>query len=157
MRSIYRLYEFLVLDDHIGIVRESQYFFHDEISWRLVDVPDPEDPDPERYAIIASVTDALVSSFNYKIRLGLRRGITNNKPYLIPEFKKEVNPPFETAPSWCSRIGPLTETCSIIPGRTGGGINHEELAEKCRQSIIDVLGPFVKRNILADATEFWNI
>jgi len=80
------------------MMQESQYWFHNQVNWHLAEVPDPQDADPVRYMILASLVDVLVLSFNHKIRLGLRRGITNNKPWLIQNFCQELNPPWEESP-----------------------------------------------------------
>jgi hypothetical protein len=38
----------------------------------------------------------LVHSFNRKVKLGLRGGISNRKPCLIADFREEANPPWES-------------------------------------------------------------
>ncbi|KAK7001014.1 hypothetical protein R3P38DRAFT_1810209 [Favolaschia claudopus] len=76
LRALYRLYECTVDYDANEMMLDSQYWFHQQAHWRLADVPDPKDPDPTRYAIIASLVEDLVDAFNYEIKLGLRRGIT---------------------------------------------------------------------------------
>lgn len=60
MRSLYRLYEILTADDENELMKESNYFFHDQPTWHLVDLPDPVDPDPRRYALLASLVEAMV-------------------------------------------------------------------------------------------------
>ena len=142
LRSLYRMYECLVTDNEDEMMQESQYWFHHQVGWHLANIPDPQDTDPVRYAILASLADALVHSFNHKIRLGLRRGITNNKPWLIQDFRQELNPPWEECPEWCSHVGPLEEPMELVPG----------VVKAC-----DNPGPFVKRNIFANFVQLYNV
>lgn len=145
LRSLYRLYECLVIDNEDEMMQESQYWFHDQVGWRLAEIPDPQDTDPIRYAILASLADALVHSFNHKIRLGLRRGVTNNKPWLIQDFQNDQNPPLEESPNWCSRVEPLAQPLELVPRAVG-------VREKRNNP-----GPFVKRNIYANFVQLYNI
>ncbi|KAK7042433.1 hypothetical protein R3P38DRAFT_2890448 [Favolaschia claudopus] len=138
LRALYRLYECTVDYDANEMMLDSQYWFHQQAHWRLVEVPDPEDPDPTRYAVIASLVEDLVDSFNYKIKLGLRRGITFERPWLIKDFKDDPHPPFECAPLWTSRVGPLTA--------------HLALSRKCKPT-----PAFVRRNIKANMNQLRNI
>ncbi|KAK7042425.1 hypothetical protein R3P38DRAFT_2890416 [Favolaschia claudopus] len=138
LRALYRLYECTVDYDANETMLDSQYWFHQQAHWRLADVPDPEDPDPTRYAILASLVEDLVDSFNYKIKLGLRRGITFENPWLIKDFKDDADPPSESPPLWTSRVGPLTE--------------HLELSPKCKAT-----PAFARRNIKANTNQLRNI
>ncbi|KAJ6632167.1 hypothetical protein B0H10DRAFT_6631 [Mycena sp. CBHHK59/15] len=92
LRTLYRLYECMVDFDANEMMMESQYWFHEQHDWCLVDLPDPHDPDPVRYAILAALAEGLVGAFNYKIEMGLRRGITLYKRWLIEGFKKDSDP-----------------------------------------------------------------
>ncbi|KAK7019846.1 hypothetical protein R3P38DRAFT_3198233 [Favolaschia claudopus] len=116
LRALYRLY-----DKHIGISRTCQ---------TLKTLTELE--------IIASLVEDLVDSFNYKIKLGLRREITFEKPWLIKNFKNEADPPLESAPIWTSRVGPLAE--------------HLELSPKCK-----AIPAFARRNIKANTNQLRNI
>lgn len=60
LRSLYRLYECVVAYDENELMMESNYFFHGQPTWRLADLPDPADPDLQRYAVLASLADAMV-------------------------------------------------------------------------------------------------
>ncbi|KAJ5915762.1 hypothetical protein N7454_010903 [Penicillium verhagenii] len=72
LRSIYRLYE-LHLADHYELMGwEIQYFFK-RPHWKLQSIPDPKDPDPLRYAIVASIVEELYDAVNWRLSLGLRR------------------------------------------------------------------------------------
>lgn len=72
--SLYRLYEDLCSNDLVMMGYECEYFFfHNEQSWRLSQILDPQDAGPIRYAILASMVEALVDAFNWRLQLGLRR------------------------------------------------------------------------------------
>ncbi|KAJ7666680.1 hypothetical protein DFH06DRAFT_1184461 [Mycena polygramma] len=137
LRVLYRLYECTVDYNANEMMMDSQYMFHEQAHWRLADIPDPRDPDPIRYAILASLAEDLVDSFNYKITMGLRRGITLDKPWLIGEFKKDPHPPLESAPSWTSAVGPLSQFL--------------QLSAQCRAT-----PSFERRNIQANMNQLRN-
>ena len=137
---LYRLYECTCTRSHNETMEESQYLFHHQPLWRVKDIPDPKDPDPVRYAILASLAETLATSFNFKINLGLRRGITNEKPLLIAQFRHAPDPPLEEPPAWCPTVIPLKERLVLSPGLIQTPYEH-----------------FTKRNILADVHQLWNI
>lgn len=101
---------------------ESDYFFyHTEHSWQLSQIPDPHDKDSIRYAVLASLVEALVSAFNWKLEQGLRRNGTHGGD-------KAVN--LQTRPDWTADIQPLPERLGLQRNET------------------DSAGPeFLKRNI----------
>ncbi|KAJ3500962.1 hypothetical protein NLJ89_g9557 [Agrocybe chaxingu] len=136
LRAIYRLYEWLCTNSDSEIMQEAWYFFNLQPTWVLKDIKDPKDPDPFRYAILAAVVELLALSFNKKIKLGMRRGITNKKPLMIFEFKKDLNPPYEEAPLWCAEV----------PGPSG------TFRSRSRFMYMD-LQPLFKRRLLSP---FWN-
>jgi hypothetical protein len=43
-------------------------------TWKIADVPDPRDPEPERYVVLALIVRLLVYAFNYRIKRGEWRG-----------------------------------------------------------------------------------
>lgn len=119
--SLYRLYEDLCSGDVILMGYESTYFFnHDEASWRLSQIADPKDADIVRYAVLASLVEALVAAFNWKIEQGLRRNgthaskIGDNDDYQL--F-------LETPPSWTAGVEPLAETLNLMPLNSTDGAN----------------------------------
>lgn len=83
LRCLYRLYDAVCAMSRNELMEELQYYFEYQPKWKLRDIPNPEDPDPRRQAILASLVETLVQSFNYKIFMGLRRGVTQRKPWLI--------------------------------------------------------------------------
>jgi hypothetical protein len=80
----------------------------------------------------------MVEAYNWKIPLGLRRGVgvpsrlrdeANRKP-------EDPNKPFEEAPSWTSQVPPVEEWISFLSDRLLPHYNH----------------PFCKRRICANAS-----
>jgi hypothetical protein len=71
LRSLYRLHDVLYADEQNYIMLEGYYFWR-RASWHIKDIHDPKDPNPLRYAILV---DSMVEADNWKISLGLRRGV----------------------------------------------------------------------------------
>lgn len=92
------MYEFLCSAEYVEVQYEVEYFFH-QPDWRVQDIPDPQDDNPERYAIVASTVDTLVHSFNWRLDLGLRRSGNREDP----------RPPSEVVPEWTWKVGKLPE------------------------------------------------
>ena len=51
--SFYRLYEFFVISWNVQFRNELEYFCSAHPDWAVADLPDPADPDPRRYVILA--------------------------------------------------------------------------------------------------------
>lgn len=103
LRSLYRLIEYVQANDFIMMGYECTYFFfRREPRWLLSRIPDPEDEDPVRYAFLASMAEALVDAFNWRLELGMRR---NNTLDLTEQRSTNFTP--EKVPSWTSKAGPL--------------------------------------------------
>ena len=64
------MYAFLVTGQNAKLRDEVKYFFN-QAHWAMTEIPDPQDPDPVRYAVLAAIPHLLVESFNYNIGLGL--------------------------------------------------------------------------------------
>ncbi|KAK4103758.1 hypothetical protein N658DRAFT_505400 [Parathielavia hyrcaniae] len=114
LASLYRMYEYLVLSDTIGLRNEIEHFFN-QPSWAVSAIPDPADPDPERYAILAGLPSYLVIAFNRLIELGLPRG----SPGIIAGDAAEEelrNRPvvLEEEPGWVTRVPALSQPL-VIP------------------------------------------
>ncbi|KAL8705185.1 MAG: hypothetical protein Q9201_001685 [Fulgogasparrea decipioides] len=75
--ALYRLYEFLVVDDVTGYRNMLEYFCKQH-TWAVCDIPDPKDGDPSR-------------AFNERVKLGLVRNIP---AIMSPEQAEE----YRTAP-----------------------------------------------------------
>ena len=114
--SLYRIYEFLVVDWNTQLRNELEYFCCVQPSWSVSDIPDPADPDPLRYAILAVITKLMCIAFNRRIDLGLPR----DAPAVIEDFEELAARPrrHEHPPSWANLIKPLPETV-FIPDETG--------------------------------------
>ncbi|OAL35131.1 hypothetical protein AYO20_05608 [Fonsecaea nubica] len=115
LRSLYRLYEDLCSAELIMMGYECDYFFfHNEHSWRLCQMPDPKEPDPITYAILASMVEALVDAFNWRLELGLRRDKSMDE-----SEHRHTNFNREEAPSWTAAVPPLPETLHLDKVETG--------------------------------------
>ncbi|KAI1073456.1 hypothetical protein F5B20DRAFT_514219 [Whalleya microplaca] len=111
--SLYRMYEYLVLDFTIGLRTEIEFFFN-QPSWAVAAITDPEDPDPERYAILSVLPHYLVKAFNRLIERGLPRG----SPAIIAgdEVEDELRARpvvLEEEPKWTAKVPRLSETLTI--------------------------------------------
>ncbi|CAE6457222.1 unnamed protein product [Rhizoctonia solani] len=133
IRSLYRLCVGVSAQDHNEIMLEAQYFWHHK-DWSIRNVPDPRDSDPVRYAMLASIVEELVDAFNFKLELGLRRGIAVYDREVVNE---EV--PLEVRPEWVSYVGRLDDLVNFCGESDQGSIS------------------FQQRNIIADVSQFRNI
>lgn len=82
---------------------ETEYFWYQNRGrWALERIADPRDPDPIRYAILASLAESLVDAFNWRLGLGMRR----NKKHIRRERDSDPYPSFmpENAPGWASSV-----------------------------------------------------
>ncbi|KAF4763307.1 hypothetical protein N7455_003663 [Penicillium solitum] len=104
LRSIYRLYELHLADRYELMGYETEYFFFQQ-NWKLGDIPDPRDPDPLRYAMVASITEELHEAVNWRLSLGLRR----NREHVYREEDGDPWPPFnpEELPDWTKNVAPM--------------------------------------------------
>lgn len=112
--SLYRMYEYLVVGYTAGLRSEIEYFFN-QPSWAVSAIPDPVDPDPERYAILAVLPSYLVMAFNRLIERGLPRG----SPAIIIDtaVEEELSARaivLETEPDWVAKVPALAQTL-VIP------------------------------------------
>ncbi|KAJ5928467.1 hypothetical protein N7466_007423 [Penicillium verhagenii] len=73
--------------------------------WDIKDIPDPKDPDPLRYAMIASIVEELHEAMNWRLSLGLRR----NKEHVYRETNDASWPPFspQELPKWTAKVPPM--------------------------------------------------
>jgi hypothetical protein len=122
LHSLYRIYEYLVLDDHIGYRNEIEYFWK-KAGRPVTDIPDPQDPDPSLYAFLAGILQLLVYAFNSKIKIGLRRDL----PAIISPEEAEIlrstpenEKVYESVPQWSLQVKPLKKVL-IIPMLEGEG------------------------------------
>ena len=137
--SIYRMCEFLCSNESNRLMLEMQYFWDHPPSglWRLCMIPDPQDHDTERYAVLASLVESLVLAFNNRTTLGLRRDGS------YTDFTPDVEFGLETCPSW-TRHG-----CKGY--RTDSYVWDEDFYSSVSTN------PFSKRNIVANAGILFSI
>lgn len=113
--ALYRLYEYILVDQ-VRPYRDALEAFWRVESWVVRDIPDPEDPDPARYAFLAGCTYLLVRCFNERVKLGLRRDM----PSLLTtdEAEELKNVPvhlreYEEVPDWAVKAAPVEDLLSI--------------------------------------------
>ncbi|OBZ65521.1 hypothetical protein A0H81_14489 [Grifola frondosa] len=108
LRCLYRMYEWAMLGRGLQVGYETQYFWT-QTSWKVQDIPDPKDPDPVRYAILASFVETMTICFNERIDLGLLRmkneHETSSRAHRLrtlsrEAFKAITEAHHEYAPSW---------------------------------------------------------
>jgi hypothetical protein len=108
LRSLYRLYELMVLQEMSSVTLEAEYFFY-RSSWTLSTIPDPKDTDPARYAILACLVDALAQSYNFRIGLGILRCNRWRHPAgPIPPLAERLAA-HESPPSWVHSVPAVGE------------------------------------------------
>ena len=151
-KSIYRMCEFLCADESNQLMLEMQYFWKNA-QWALEGVPNPGDPNAERLAIFASVVESLVSAFNWRYSLGLRRGklsiAKEDEEETEIEEKRghdiEVTYPKEVCPPWTEMVLPLAYTLRLY--------EHDPYSSLAPKKMT----PFSKRNIEAHAGNLFSI
>ncbi|KAJ5782911.1 hypothetical protein N7457_004685 [Penicillium paradoxum] len=150
LRSVYRLYEIHLADHYALMGWETEYFFF-QPGWTLKDIPDPKDPDPLRYAIIASIVEELHAAVNWRLGLGLRR----NREHVYREEDGDPWPPFtpEELPSWAKAVAPIDKDLlgrSVPPESLDGEGN---LVLEANGKALN----FARRNILTNTGWFYTI
>lgn len=107
-RSLYRFYEAFCANAEGAISEETEYFWHrGEPRWATRNIQDPQDSDPVRYAMLASLTEALVNSFNWRLNLGLRRDGPTVERDDDDDDPAEFNP--EIVPPWTQKVPALSQ------------------------------------------------
>lgn len=115
--------------------------FFNTPSWALSAIPDPKDPDPERYAMLAVLPYYLVVAFNRLIERGLPRGspaiITS---VAVEQELKSRKIVLEEVPSWTTQVSPLQQTL-VIPNTLDQEPEEEFRSEQ-----------FLAKNIVIETT-----
>ncbi|KAI0110319.1 hypothetical protein GGR51DRAFT_547591 [Nemania sp. FL0031] len=140
--SLYRMYEYLVVGFTIGLRSEIEFFFN-QPSWAVSAIPDPEDSDPQRYAILSVLPYYLCKAFNRLIERGLPRG----SPAIIAgdEMERELRARpvvLEEEPEWASKVPSLAKTL-VIPRLGGEAPEEGYISERFRSKNILVEEPHV--------------
>lgn len=112
LAALYRIYEHLCLDQHLELRNELEAFWYHS-SWAVRDIPDPQDPDPERYACLACIPKILCLAFNARIRLGLPRDAPSIFTHDMLDEWRSQEPKFEEEPGWVAAVPRLNQTLGI--------------------------------------------
>ena len=143
--SLYRLYEFFILDWNIKFRDELEYFCCSHPDWAISSIPEPaddDDPDPVRRVILAVLTQLMCDAFNRRIEYGLPR----DAPPIVTDFAELAARPkvFEETPDWAKRVKPLDEIF-YIPNRDGKVLdgNDEDVSEEFKAMNIIVQIPHI--------------
>ena len=129
LSSLYRLYHFIVTDDTLELRDELEFFFN-KADWAVKDIPDPQDGNQQRYAILAVMTALMVRAFNRLIAKGLPR----NSPAIIYDFEALAEQPrvLEEVPSWSHKV-PDLDTPLKIPNEEGELVEGPEDPKACKE------------------------
>ncbi|KAF7884578.1 uncharacterized protein EAF02_004914 [Botrytis sinoallii] len=97
LRCVYRMYEILMMGGYVPLGSETEYLWRQWIKkWSLSSIPDPQDPDPVRYTIVACIVEELVRAFNLRLALGMRHDGKNirrkNEGDPYPPYTPVVGP-----------------------------------------------------------------
>ncbi|EEQ35608.1 hypothetical protein McanMca71_002985 [Microsporum canis] len=154
LRSLYRLYEAVMAGEEFCDVvgYETEYFWYqDRHSWEPHRIPDPADPDPLRYAILACIAEALVLALNWRLSLGMRR----NGNHIHRQHGSDPYPPYNPLPmpSWVRNVPAVSTSYlrSTVPGSKLDSEGRLVLIDEGNSEI------FRKRNIIASEFRFYTI
>lgn len=115
--ALFKIYVALVSGKQLWFRTEVERFWNHH-DWKVSDIQDPYDPDPIRYAVLATIPYLLVRAFNANIELGLPR---DAPPFWTDEdeinFKARPKL-FETVPDWATEV-PALETQLLLPDELG--------------------------------------
>ncbi|KAG8417598.1 hypothetical protein J3459_006532 [Metarhizium acridum] len=111
--ALYRLYEWIMVDDVIHMRNELEMFWW--ARWPVSSIPDPgEQGDPERYAVLACIPALIVESFNERNEQGLRRQEPHSILSLEEQLQWAATPKIvESEPSWTKTVPPLQKLLHI--------------------------------------------
>jgi hypothetical protein len=119
------MYHYLIRGDYEVLRNEVQDFF-DHKHWHVQSIPDPRDHDPERYAILAAITQYLAHGINRRIMIsqGYRKdpmGPWRTAAYHFFHGTKGYLPILEKldkAPKWAGRVKMVESRLEICQGWT---------------------------------------
>jgi hypothetical protein len=117
-------------------LRNELEFFFNKYEWPVSELPDPQDDNPQRYAVLAVLPALMVRAFNRLIAKGLPR---DSGP-IISDFEELAARPriLEAAPSWPHSV-PRLNTPLKVPNKQGIFIEGPADPESCKE--------FLEKNI----------
>lgn len=139
LRALYRIYENLCAGRLILMSYDYNYFYsHDSPRWRLSSMPDPQDNDAVRYAILASLVEAMAEAMYFRLQLGIpRTRQAARRKEGTPIARKD----WETPPSWAERVPAIADgSVDLVPS---------EEASKRFEALLVLDKNFLKRNVRA--------
>lgn len=110
--ALYRIYEHLILDQHIELRNEFEAFWYHN-TWLICDLTDPRDLDAQRYACLACIAALLCTAFNRRIGLGLPRDAPPIFTHEMLDEWRAQERRIEEAPQWASAVPAVSDTLSI--------------------------------------------
>lgn len=116
LEALYQLYELLLLDRLQEIQMAAKNIFYN-YSWIIAEIQNPiDDPDRERYTVLACMLHLLVKTFNENIAAGVSR---DTPAHLLPSEKMALcqgttQVKFEAVPKWAQNVPPL-DNMLVIP------------------------------------------
>ena len=115
LRSLYRIHDVLCADVGNYVMLENDYFWgHND--WKIKDIPDPQDPNPIRYTVLAALTESMAEAYNSKIEVLLRRGDRRRKTMdELTALREEDDKPYEEPPPWAANVPAVEEWVSFYP------------------------------------------
>ncbi|KAJ9635079.1 hypothetical protein H2199_008565 [Coniosporium tulheliwenetii] len=138
--SLYRMYEHIVNDYNLALRSEIEYSFN-RPKWLVSEIPDPADPDPARYAILAVLPQFLVLAFNRLIERGLHR----DAPAIFTNEDDELKSRpriLEEVPSWTAKVPALREML-VIPSIEGHEARIEQASPEFLEKNLVIFPPHV--------------
>jgi hypothetical protein len=137
---LYRIYKWAAIGRPLQVGYETQYFW-DQRAWKVEDIPDPRDPDPMRYAVLAGFAEIMAICFNERIDMGLLRmgsnAVTNplsrelRRVLSCKEFIAFTKAHHEKGPSWMADIRGPAEHFVFQADVWSGGIFTRHNIEIC--------------------------
>lgn len=116
LEALYQLYELLLLDRRQDVQMAAKNIFYN-YSWTISEIQNPvDDPDRERYTMLACILHLLVETFNENIAAGVYR---DTPAHLYPGEKMALHKgtkkaKLEAVPKWAQNVPPL-DNLFVIP------------------------------------------
>ncbi|CAD6446757.1 5262317d-ab68-429d-b6cf-7f3398749a7a-CDS [Sclerotinia trifoliorum] len=143
--------EVMMMGDYGPLGSETEYFWRNwEKKWTLCLIPDPKYPDPIRHAILACIVEELVTAFNWRLALGMRRNGQN----IRRQKEGDPWPPYTpvVGPDWTQFVPPIEpDMLKDLP---------PELVNERGKLVLEERGcneVFSKRNIITNVGWFYTV